>query len=503
MNLSVVTTDITQLEVDGLIVNLFEGIEEPSGATGAIDKALDGVISQLIADREIRGKPNETTLIHTMGRIPAKRVVVVGLGKAESLTLDRIRQAVGEASRLLRDKQAKRIASILHGAGSGGIDPEEAAQAITEGAILGLYEFKKYKTKEAEHGDLEEFLLVERDEERGKALEQGIARGTILAEATCLARDLVNEPSSAMTPTDLAELARETASKYGLEFTVLDREQMEALGMGGLLGVARGSQQPPKFIILQYKGDSASSETLGLIGKAITFDSGGISIKPSEGMGEMKGDMSGGAAVISAMCALGQLKPRINVTALIPATENLPSGSAYKPGDVLKAMNGKTMEIANTDAEGRLILADALSYARKEGLSPLIDVATLTGACHIALGDINTGVFANNQELADRILRLSKVTGEGMWQMPMDEEYKKLNKSDIADVKNTGGRYGGAITAAQFLAEFSEDTPWVHLDIAGTFLCKNGKGYTVKGGTGVGVRTLVALAMDMAQEAES
>lgn len=499
MDLRVLVANITKLEVDGLIINLFEETKKPGGASEAVDKALDGAISQLIADNEIKGKLNETTLIHTLGKIPAKRVVVVGLGKAESLTADKIQQATGEACRLLRNKQAKRIATIIHGTGAGGIESESSAQAITEGAILGLYTFNKYKTKNSENAEVDELLLVERTKDKVPALEKGIARGKVIAEAICFARNLVNEPPLYMTPSNMADLCDKIASESGLGYTVLDREQMQELGMGGLLGVARGSQEPPKFIILRYQGNSSTSDALGIIGKGITFDSGGISIKPSEGMSEMKGDMSGGAAVIAAMQAIGQLKPNINVTGLVPATENLPSGSAYKPGDILKAMSGKTIEIANTDAEGRLILADALCYAQKQGLSPLIDVATLTGACHIALGDFYTGLFSNNQELADKLIHISKETGERLWQMPMHEDYKELNKSDVADVKNTGGRYGGAITAAQFLAEFIEDTPWLHLDIAGTFLAKSDKGYTVKGATGVGVRTLVNLALSMAR----
>jgi leucyl aminopeptidase len=502
MRIQVLAADILKLQVDGLIVNLFDGTKEPGGATGAVDKALGGAITQLIADKEIKGKLNEATLIHTMGKIPAKRVVVAGLGKAEELTPDKIRQTVSEACRLLRNKEAKKVASIIHGAGAGGIEPARAAQAIAEGAILGLYAFNKHKTKEPEHSEIEELLLVEKNKEKVHALEQGVLLGKVIAEASCFARDLVNEPSNSMTPSDLAEMAKKSASELGMECTVLDREQIKELGMGGLLGVARGSQEPPKLIVLQYKGRSSTPKTLGLIGKGITFDSGGISIKPSDGMGDMKGDMSGAAAVIATMRAIAQLKPKINVTAVVPATENLPSGTAYKPGDILKSMSGKTIEIISTDAEGRLILADALCYARKQGLSPLIDVATLTGACHIALGDLCSGVFTNNQELADRVIRVSKEAGECLWQMPMNEEYKQQNKSDVADIKNTGGRYGGAITAAQFLAEFSEDTPWVHLDIAGTALAKNGSGYTVKGATGVPVRTLVNLALDMARDAD-
>jgi leucyl aminopeptidase len=278
---------------------------------------------------------------------------------------------------------------------------------------------------------------------------------------------------------------------------------MEAMGMGALLGVAKGSNQPPKLITLSYKGDKRSEKAVGFLGKGITFDSGGISIKPSEGMNEMKDDMAGAATVMTAVVAIAQLKPKINVTAVVPATENLPSGTALKPGDILKAMNGKTIEVVNTDAEGRLILADALSYAQKLGLSSLIDLATLTGACRVALGTLYSGVFSNDQDLADKVLKAAKGTGEKMWQMPMPEEYKEQIKSEIADVKNIGNRYGGAITAALFLAEFAANTPWVHIDIAGTASSTKESGYIVKGATGVGVRTLVELALSEAKSQEA
>jgi leucyl aminopeptidase len=407
---------------------------------------------------------------------------------------------MAEVCRFLREKEIKRVATIVHGAGVGGIDPEKAAQAITEGGILGLYTFRKRMTKEPEFGEIEELLLVERDADKISQLEQGCAVGKIVAGATCFARDMCNEPANLMTPSDMAEIAQRVAYEYGLECQILEKEQIEELGMGALLGVAEGSEQPAKFILLQYKGDDSSLKALGLIGKGITFDSGGISIKPSEGMGEMKGDMAGGATVIAALRAIAQLKPKINVAALVPATENLPSGIALKPGDILTAMNGKTIEIISTDAEGRLILADALGYARKLGFSPLVDVATLTGACRVALGDVCTGVFGNDPGLTERIIKAGEGTGERLWQMPMYEEYKEQNKSEVADIKNTGGRYGGAITAAQFLAEFAGDTPWGHLDIAGTSMSDKDKGYIVKGATGVGVRTLVSLTLALAQE---
>ncbi|HEX76331.1 MAG TPA: leucyl aminopeptidase [Dehalococcoidia bacterium] len=495
MEIKVVIGDIVGIEADVVVVNLFEGVERPRGATGAVDKALDGAITKLIEQGEIKGKLNQIGIIHSLGKIPARIVAVAGLGKQSEFTLDKIRGVSAEFCRSLRKLNCRRIATIVHGAGVGGIEPEAACQAIVEAGLLGLYSFRKHIAKEPEYREVEEMVIVERDAAKLQSLEQGCEKGKVVAEATNLARDLVNEPANHMTPTDMAKVAEELAKTYGLGLTILDRGQMESEGMGALLGVARGSRQPPKLIVLSYKGDETSSETLGFVGKGITFDSGGISIKPSEGMAEMKGDMAGGAAVMAALSAIAQLKPKINVTAVVPATENLPGGDAVKPGDILKAMNGKTIEVVSTDAEGRLILADALAYAVKQDLSPLVDVATLTGACHIALGDICSGIFGNTQELVDKVVKAGAEAGERLWQMPMYEEYKEQNKSEVADIKNSGGRYGGAITAAQFLAEFVGDAPWVHIDIAGTFNSDKERGYLLKGATGVGVRTLVNLAL--------
>jgi len=500
MEVKVVSGDITKLPLGAIIVNLFEGVKSPGGATGAVDQALGRVITQLIAEGEIKGKLNEITLIHSLGKIKPARVVVAGLGKEKDLDLRRIRGVTAEACRFLRKAGVERVGTIAHGAGTGGIDSEKAAQAVTEGTILGLYTFRKHQTKKPEPGEIKELLIVEKDESKLPQMERGCAKGKILAEATNLARDMTNEPANYMTPASMAEVARKVAQDYGLECRVMEREEIEKLGMGALLGVAQGSRQPPRLIILSYKGSKRSKSTLGFVGKGITFDSGGISIKPSEGMGEMKGDMAGGATVIATMCALAQLKPKINVTGVIPATENLPSGTALKPGDILRAMNGKSIEIVSTDAEGRLILADALGYARKLGLSPVIDVATLTGACRVALGEFCSGAFGNNQELIAKVIKAGEEAGECIWQMPMYEEYKELNKSDVADIKNVGGRWAGAITAAQFLAEFIEETPWVHLDIAGTSQSEKDKAFLVKGATGVGVRTLANLALALAQK---
>jgi len=499
VEIKVATGDIARVEAGAIVVNFFEGTERPEGDAAAVDEALDKAISQLVSQGEIKGKLNEITIIHSLGKLPANRVVVAGLGKQPELSQDKVRGAVAETCRLLRQKGVDSIATVAQGAGIAGITVAGAAQAITEGALLGVYTFRKHQTKEAEHGEIKQLTIVDAAKSKSPALKQGCHKGRILAEATNLARDMVNEPPNYMTPADMAEMAAKLAESYGLEVSVLEREQMQELGMGALLGVAQGSRQPPKFIVLRYQGGDSNETDVALLGKGITFDSGGISIKPSEGMGEMKGDMAGGAAVMAAISAIAQLKPKTNVMALIPATENLPGGSALKPGDILTAMDSKTIEIISTDAEGRLALADALGYAKKHGAKLLVDVATLTGAMRVALGDICTGAFGNNQELIDKVIAAGAEAGEKIWQMPMYEEYKEQNKSDVADIKNTGGRYGGAITAAQFVAEFAGDTPWVHLDIAGTSMTDKQRNYLVKGATGVPVRTLVNLALSLAK----
>lgn len=496
MEIKVIAGDITKTEAGAIILGLFEGAKRPDGDLAVADKALGGAISQLISQGEIKGKVREVTIIHSLGRLPAGKVVVAGLGKKEALSLDGVRVAVGEACRLLQQRGVGDAATAALGAG--GIALDGIAQAVTEGALLGTYSFRRHMTKEAEHGELKRLTIVVADKSKLAILQPGSDRGRVLAEATKLARDMVNEPANYMTPSDMAEISASLAKSYGLELEVLEREQMRKLGMGALLGVTQGSRQPPKFIVLRYKGGASAQVDLALVGKGITFDSGGISIKPSEKMEEMKGDMAGGAAVIAVLSAVAQLKPRINVIAIVPATENLPDGSALKPGDIITAMNGKTIEIISTDAEGRLILADALSYAHKLGAKSVVDAATLTGAMRAALGDMYTGAFGNNQELVDRVIAAGAQAGEPMWQMPMPEEYKEQIKSDVADVKNVGGRYAGAITAAQFLAEFVGDTPWVHLDIAGTSLSEKEHDYQVKGATGVPVRTLVNLVMSLA-----
>ena len=501
MKIQAVQGDVTQIQVPALIVNLFEGVRKPGGATGAMDQALDGAISQLIEDGEIKGKKGENTLIHTFGRIGPARVVVTGLGKQDSFTQDTVREVMAGSCRYLRKRGTSPIATIAHGAGIAGLDARAAGQAVAEGCILGLYRFRNYLTQnEDSTSDIDDIRIVELDSAKLADLEAGVDRGRLMAESAILARDMVNEPANVLTPTRMAEIAGEVAEEEGLQIEVLDRPDMEEMGMGAFLGVARGSDQPPKLIVLKYVGDPDNpGNNLGLVGKGITFDTGGISLKPAGGMEDMKGDMAGGASVIGAMKAIGRIRPRINVTALIAATENMPGGSAQRPGDVVRSMSGKTIEVINTDAEGRLVLADALCYARQIGLNRLVDVATLTGAMVVALGNACSGVMTNDQALTDSLIKAGESTGERVWQLPMYSDYKELIKSSVADVKNSGGRSAGSISAAQFLAEFAGDTPWAHLDIAGTYFSDKDKGYLAKGGTGVPTRTLINLATDLAQ----
>ncbi len=502
MKVEIRVQDLLSYEGDALIVNLFEGVGNPGGATGAVDQALGGSITAAIRRREFKGTLHERLLLHTTGQIPVAQVLVIGLGKQEEFTLDRVRSVSAEAMRCLRGVGARKVASIVHGAGIGGLQADQAACAVTEGAFLGLYRFDKYKKPE-ENGEkiVATLTLVERDRAKMSEMQEGVRRGRIQAEAVNFARDLVNEPGNTLTPSEMAARAKQMIRGSGLTVKVLERADMKRLGMGALLGVAQGSQEPPKLIEVRYKGRKGKGvgPHLGLVGKGLTFDSGGISIKPSEGMEAMKSDMAGGAAVLAAIKGIAELKLPVDVTAIVPATENLPSGTAQRPGDIVKAMNGKTIEVINTDAEGRLILADALCYACDKGLTHLVDVATLTGACVIALGSVRTGAFTNDVGLMQQVKQASEAGGEKIWELPMDEEYGEQIKSDYADMKNVGGRKAGPITGAKLLTHFIGKTPWVHLDIAGTAQTDKDCGYQVKGATGVMVRTLIYLAMSFAE----
>ena len=500
MDIRVIRGDITQQQTGMIIVNLFQGVTNPDGATGAVDRALDGAISKLIEEREIKGKSGELTLIHTLGRMVPSRVLIVGLGPEGSFSVDVIRSVSAGALRRAKQIGVSEVATITHGAGIGGLNTRECAQAMAEGSFLGLYTFDKYKSDDADRNNVARLTVVESDESQIEALEAGIERGGIIADAVNMCRDMGNEPANFMTPTRMAEIGLEAAREAGLEIEVLDLPQMSELGMGALVGVAQGSEEPPKFIILRHNGDpSDSSNNLGLLGKGITFDSGGLDIKNASGMLTMKGDMAGGASVIAAMKAIGRLNPKINVTGIVPATENMPGGKAQRPGDVVRAMNGKTIEIGNTDAEGRLVLADAVAYANSIGLSRLVDVATLTGAVRVALGDQAIGAFGNDQAWTDQVIAAGNEVGERMWQLPTFDEYKDSYKSDIADINNTGGQGAGAIIGALIIGEFADDTPWVHLDIAGVHRSNSVRGYNPKGETGTPVRALINLAVTLAK----
>ena len=500
MKIDVKVADITSVDTPALIVNLFSGVEAPGGATGAVDQAVNGAISRLIEDGEVKGKRGELTLLHTMGRIGPDRVLVAGLGKQDDFDAEVARRVASESLRYLRRRGITEAVTIAHGAGAGGLSPTEAGRAIAEGGVLGLYKFDRYHSNGGDSdGEFAELTIAEHDEGRVQAIRDGVAQGRAMAEATLIARNMVNEPANAMTPTAMSEVARRVADEHGLGFEVLDNADMRDRGMGAFIGVAQGSDEPAKLIVLTYEGDPENPDNnLGLIGKGITFDTGGISLKPAANMEAMKGDMAGGASVIAAMQIIASLGPRINVTGMVAATENMPGGSAQRPGDVVRAMNGKTIEVINTDAEGRLVLADALCLARERGITRLVDIATLTGAMVTTLGKACTGVMGNDDTLIGDVIRAGKQTGEKFWQLPMFDEYKELIRSDIADMKNSGGRQAGSITAAFLLKEFVDGASWAHLDIAGTSTSERASGYQVKGATGTPARTLAQLAVNLA-----
>ena len=499
MKISVAAGMIEKQKTDGAVILLFED-EKPGAAAGRIDKALGGMIARLMKRGDFKPKPGGVHLLYPEGRIVAERLVLAGLGKRKDLDLNRLRQAAGKAAPHLRAAGARNIMIAADGLGSGA---EETAQALTEGSVLGLYRFLKYKTKEENNNkeDVQAVTIVTESAASLKAMQKGAKTGEVIAGSTMMVRDMVSSPPVDMTPAIVAAKARETAREFGLKLQVLERSRMEKLGMGALLGVASGSAQPPKFIILEYR-KGGGKPFIALVGKTITFDSGGISIKPSENMDKMKDDMSGGAAVLGALRTVAALKLPLNIVGLLPATENMPGGSAYKPGDVLRTLSGQTIEIINTDAEGRLILSDALAYACRYKPAVIVDIATLTGACRVALGQEAMGMLGTDDKLKQKIREAGEKTGERVWELPLWEGYYDQIKSDVADMKNAGGRDGGAITAAALLSRFVQDYPWVHLDIAATAWTEKDRPYTPKGATGIGVRLLTQFLRDYAASAK-
>ena len=502
MKIRVTKAGVADIVCDVLVVNLFEKVKKPAGATGLVDKALGGLISDIIKSGEADGKLGQTTLIHSQGKVAAKRVLVVGLGPQKDFGGEEVRLVTSAALRAARQVKAKKVATILHGAGAGGLDLSDASQALTEGALIGLYHYEGYKSKngdDKERGSISELVVVERDPQKVRAIQKGIQAGQVVSDAVNRVRDIVNTPSNKKTPIQMAAYARTVIQGTKIRATVLDGKTVKRMGMGGFYGVAQGSDEPCKLVVLKYQGGSVRDPWIGLVGKGITFDTGGISIKPARNMLEMKTDMAGAATVINTIRAAADLNLKVNVLGVTPFTENMPSGHAYKPSDVVKTLSGKTVEIVNTDAEGRMILCDALTYAVKLGATKIIDLATLTGACVVCLGDVAVGLMTNQDDWGDQVLKASEESGEKMWKLPLYKEFREYLKSDVADLINcTEHGKAGTSVAGVFLKEFVGETPWVHLDIAGTAWQTGSGGYLSRGATGVGLRTLVALLRSMA-----
>jgi leucyl aminopeptidase len=493
MQISLESQPAEKFATDALVTYVFEGGDKDKGAAidglaADLDRAAGGALGRLAASGELTGKSLEMTLVHFPAGLAAQRLLLVGAAKREKFGTAELRLLASAALRHLKPRSVKRLAFLARENERGAA----AAEAVTEGLLLGNFEGNAYKT-DKKNGPLEAGVLLGFD----AAAQSGVDRGRIIAEAQNFTRALGNEPSNRLTPRLLAERAETMAREAGLAVEILDEKRLAELKMGALLGVARGSAEPPRMMVITYTpaNPKPGAPVLALVGKAVTFDTGGISIKPSADMEKMKFDMAGGAAMLGVMRVLAQLKPAVKVICVIPSVENMPGGRAQKPGDVQIAMSGKSVEVINTDAEGRLILADALHYAKQLGATHIVDAATLTGAIVVALGHVNTGVFGTDEALTAKVLACAKTAGEKMWPMPLDDDYRELIKSTIADIQNVGGRWGGAISAAWFLREFTGDTPWVHLDIAGTAWLDDAKPWMGKGGTGVAVRTLVELAM--------
>ncbi len=462
-----------------------------------LDSILAGSLREILQSKEFEGKANETLLYHTHAKIPAKRLLLVGLGKKQDLTLDSMRQAMGYAAKRVRQSKADSFTVMFPSIMPKGQSSIETAQAMVEGAMLGGYQFTVYRSENSAGKDIAALTLLAPQKSQSRQLTEGVRRGIAAAEATIFVRDLCNHPSNVMTPARIADEARTIAKEEKITLKILEKKDMEQLGMGALLGVARGSHEPPKFIILEYNGAKKRDERpVVFVGKTITFDTGGISLKPAENMEHMKADMTGGAEVLASIRAAARLKLPLRLISILPVAENMPGGRAMKPGDVVKTLSGKTVEVQNTDAEGRLILSDGLAYAQRFKPAALIDIATLTGACVVALGQFAIGMFGTEPRLKDQIRKSGLKTGERVWEMPLWEEYFEQLRSDVADMRNIGGRGGGMITAALFLSKFVGDCPWVHLDIASTDWSERERAYIAKGPTGIGTRLLIQYLID-------
>jgi leucyl aminopeptidase len=494
MQITLVTQPFAAIEADALVSYVFEESDPVQGRIREIDQAAAGLLQKLARSGELTGKTLEFTLIHAPRELKTARLLLVGGGKREQFSSATLRKIAGAAVRFLKSRSIKNFAFLVRE----GDATEDAAQAVVEGGLVANFETDKYKTDKKNEKNIETIVLAGYSDTERAAGEKGLAKGRIIAEAQNFTRDLVNEPSNKLTPRILAGKAEAMAREAGLAVEILDERKIADLKMGALLSVAQGGPEPPRVMVVTYTPANLKpgDPVIGLIGKAVTFDTGGISIKPAEGMEKMKYDMAGGATMLGVMRALAALKPSVKVICVVPSTENMPGGTAQKPGDIQTAMSGKTIEVLNTDAEGRLILADGVHYARQLGATHLVDAATLTGAIVVALSNVNVGVFGSDQPFTDKLLASAKAVGEKMWQLPMDDEYREFIKGSFADIQNIGsGKGGGSITGAWFIREFAGDSPWVHLDIAGTAWNDDAKPWLAKGPTGVALRTLVHLVM--------
>jgi len=486
-----------QLETESLVAVVLDYSEpaqkeknkdaKPQLKLATSDTAVQSAATDLLASGELAGKPFEINLLHKPAGLKAKRLLLISGGAAKKFTSYELRRIAGAAVRTLKSRGIRSFAFIT----PTGISPVEAVTAIVEGALVGNFDPDYYRSDRKDQ-KIDALTILASGNSDQAALEKAANEAQVIGESQNFTRDLVNEPSNRMTPTILGERAKKMCAEVGLKCEVYGADKIKELKMGAFWSVAQGSDEPPALIVMRYEPAGApATPVLGLVGKGITFDTGGISIKPADGMEKMKYDMAGGATMIGAMRAIALLKPKVKVIGIVCATENMPSGKAQKPGDVQIAMSGKSIEIINTDAEGRLVLADGLFYARQLGCTHLVDAATLTGAVVVALGYANAGIFANDDAMYERFHKANEEAGEKMWRLPLDDEYKENIKSSIADIVNSGGRWGGAINAAMFLKEFAEDTPWIHLDIAGTAWMEDQKPWIAKGPSGIALRSLV------------
>ena len=494
MQITLESKPFASIETEALVSYVFEETDPIQGRVAEIDQSAGGLLRKLAKSGELTGKMLEFTLVHAPAGLKAVRLLLVGAGKREQFSSAALRKVSGAALRYLKSRSVKNFAFFVRE----GDASEGSAQAVTEGVLTSDFESDKYKTDKKNDKRIESVSISGYSDAERAAGEKGLTKGRIIADSQNFARDLINEPSNKLTPRILAQKAEAMARAAGLSVEILDEKKIADLKMGALLSVAQGSVEPPRMIVITYNPPSAKpgAPVIGLVGKAVTFDTGGISIKPSEGMEKMKYDMAGGATMIGVMRALAALKPGVKVICVVPSTENMPGGRAQKPGDIQTAMSGKTIEVLNTDAEGRLILADGVHYAKQLGATHLIDAATLTGAIVVALAGVNVGVFGSHQAFTDKLLASAKAAGEKMWQMPIDEEYREFIKGTVADIQNiSSGKGAGATIGAMFIKEFTGDSPWIHLDIAGTAWNDDAKPWLAKGPNGVGLRTLVHLIL--------